>query len=132
MTFRKWPFSEAFKQRALVVRIDSQPSSEADLAMLVVSDLEAAEIVLFDAPLKVFERSYDHLLGSLHLLSEEERQWVREHKIGVGHLWRGGSVAPPVPPRQPYFPDSNALEFLRGVYNGTLMGLDDGGKTMLD
>lgn len=129
MVFQKLAFSEALAQGVLMVKRGDQALGEQDLAALLVSDIETADICLFDAPLRVVRRGYDHVLG---FLNEKELQLVREHQFGIGYVWRGCSVGAPVSPRQPCFPRSNALEFIQEVYGGELMGLNSEGKIILD
>ena len=129
MTFQKLNFEEALSAGQLVVKSSGENLSHVIIASLKVGDLENnVKVTLFGDEVRLFRKAHRHLADSIRV---EDREAIRLHPECIGHYWRGVSSSP-IFPREPYLPESNALDFLRQVYEETLMTLNDEGKIMLD
>ena len=131
MSFQRLSFDDALAQGQLAIERDGVRLTTTQLSSMRVRDLEQnVALTLLDAPVKLFRKSYGHLADVL--LKDDQRAAIKQHPEGVGYYWKGCSTGPPILPRKPCLPESQALEFLRDMYEGTLMGLNDEGKIMLD
>jgi hypothetical protein len=131
MTFQKVGFEQALSQNKLYIEKDGSLLDPQTLASMTVADLEqGSSITLFGDLLRLFRSDYDYLFWCP--LNENEREDLINHPEGIGYYWRGCSTGPPILPREPCLPESNALKFFHELYETTLNGMDDNGKIVLD
>ena len=125
-------FEKALEEGQMSVARNGVRLTATELDSLKVSDLEQGlAITLLQDPIKLSKRNYC-LNFEIGLLRDYEKEAIEKHPLGVEYCWRGVKVSPPIMPREPCFPESRALDFLKEIYQGTLGALTDDGKIMLD
>jgi len=125
MSFEKVSFDEALDRKLLSIWVGEKSLSRGAINSMTVDDLEKrASVTLFGDNVR--------LRKSFFNISEDDPV-TQDTPICIDYSWRGVSTVNSMGfhlPKEPYLPQSNALEFLREVYISELNVRGDQGNIL--